>query len=137
LTGYKSEILGEFEIAAWEIASGCMNYTAAYLLNAPGLLAGLVLHTQPTLKAFWKGCHSSNFYQIQKSDEALKSATVEALREEAKLNMIDHAFRLRDIFHLLKHIFFSFMVQWVWVLLFPVILGFNIYYFLIPKNERN
>ncbi|MFN5848184.1 MAG: hypothetical protein ACK43K_06810, partial [Chitinophagales bacterium] len=47
LTGYKSELLGEFEITAWEIASGCMNYFAAYLLNSAGIIACLLIYAKP------------------------------------------------------------------------------------------
>jgi len=37
LTGYGTSWTGEAEIAAWELASGCRSYVAAWLLNAGGL----------------------------------------------------------------------------------------------------
>src|SRR6476659_1840164 len=33
ITGYATDLLGEAEIAAWELASGCRDYYAAWALN--------------------------------------------------------------------------------------------------------
>src|SRR6476659_4881116 len=33
VTGYETDTAGEFEIAAWELASGCRGFVAAWVLN--------------------------------------------------------------------------------------------------------
>ena len=85
LTGYKSELLGEFEIAAWEIASGCMNYFAAYLLNSGGLLAGIFFYPRPTFRAFLIGCRTTNLYQLNIDDKTLKNSTIDDLKKQLGL----------------------------------------------------
>src|SRR5688572_7376869 len=39
LTGYGTDILGEFEISAWEIGAGCKDFVAAWQLNLGGMFA--------------------------------------------------------------------------------------------------
>src|SRR5688572_33141544 len=41
LTGYTTGTIGEFEIAAWEIAAGCKGFVAAWALNLGGMAGGL------------------------------------------------------------------------------------------------
>ena len=41
LTGYDTDLAGEAEIGAWEIASGCRDFWAAWVLNGLAALAGL------------------------------------------------------------------------------------------------
>ena len=43
-TGYDTSLVGEAEIGAWELAMGCANYYAAWLLNAGAVAMGLFLH---------------------------------------------------------------------------------------------
>ena len=37
VTGYATDIAGEFEISAWEIAAGCKGFAAAWVLNLGGI----------------------------------------------------------------------------------------------------
>src|SRR5207302_2399442 len=37
LTGYATDTIGEFEISAWEVGSGCAGYLAAWQLNLAGM----------------------------------------------------------------------------------------------------
>lgn len=55
LTGYDTDIVGEFEIAAWEIAAGCKNMHAAWVLNLGGMAGGLVRAPRRTFAAFVRG----------------------------------------------------------------------------------
>jgi hypothetical protein len=121
LTGYKSELLGEFEIAAWEIGSGCMNYFAAYLLNAGGLLAGLLIYPRPTFKAFLLGCRTTNLYQLKIVDKSLKNSTLEELKMQIGLEPKPSLTKIR-LFELLKlfyHIVLSILLQTVVFILSP------------------
>lgn len=129
LTGYKSELLGEFEIAAWEIASGCMNYFAAYLLNAGGLIAGLLIYPRPTFKAFILGCRSTNLYQLNIDDETLKDSTSEYLKRRIGLEPMPSMNRicmpefLKLVFH-----FSHCIILYILVSLFsPLLIVYNIW----------
>lgn len=62
LTGYRTTNVGEFEISAWEIASGCKDYWAAWFLNLSGMIAGLYRCPRACFRAFVRGQHSDNFY---------------------------------------------------------------------------
>jgi hypothetical protein len=62
LTGYSTEFIGEFEISAWEIGSGCRDFFAAWHLNLGGLFGGVVFAPRRTFAAFVRGRHTDNFY---------------------------------------------------------------------------
>jgi hypothetical protein len=62
LTGYDTDIIGEFEISAWEIAAGCKGYVAAWQLNLGGLFAGALVAPRRTFQAFQRGRHSCTLY---------------------------------------------------------------------------
>lgn len=61
-TGYQTDYAGEFEISAWEIATGCRDFIAAWHLNLAGLLGGLVVYPKRTFRAFIRGRYTRNFY---------------------------------------------------------------------------
>jgi len=61
-TGYQTNYAGEFEISAWEIATGCRDFVAAWQLNLAGMLAGLLVYPKRTFRAFIRGRHTKNFY---------------------------------------------------------------------------
>src|SRR5436190_5780545 len=42
LTGYDTDIVGEFEISAWEIAAGCRSFAAAWVVNLGGMAGGIL-----------------------------------------------------------------------------------------------
>jgi hypothetical protein len=84
MTGYQTDILGELEISAWELASGCADKTAAWVLNFGGYAVGLVLAPRRTLRAFVRGRHSRNLYR-RRFDDALLSRTVGETRRELGL----------------------------------------------------
>ena len=62
LTEYETGLKGEAEIGAWEIASGCGKYWAAWLLNMGSLSYGFVLYPRAVYRAFIRGRHSKNLY---------------------------------------------------------------------------
>jgi hypothetical protein len=62
LTGYQTDWPGEGRISAWELATGCRDHWAAWVLNLNGLLIGLVLDPVGTLRAFSRGRRSTNLY---------------------------------------------------------------------------
>lgn len=78
LTSYDTDITGEFEISAWEIAAGCKGYVAAWQLNLGGLVGGMLIAPRRTLRAFLRGRHSRSLYDAD--FEALLGASLGELR---------------------------------------------------------
>jgi len=79
ITGYDTDLQGETEIAAWELASGCGNKWAAWLLNLQALLM-CPAWPKRTLRAWARGRRSKSLYSDGFS-EATLDQTVGELRE--------------------------------------------------------
>lgn len=81
LTGYETTWTGEAEIAAWEIATGCGSFVAAWVLNLGAFVVGLVIAPRKLFRAFVRGRHSQNLYlTVRQYDDALLEGTVGELR---------------------------------------------------------
>jgi hypothetical protein len=78
LTGYDTDIVGEFEISAWEIAAGCKGFAAAWALNLGGTAAGLLRAPRRVFAAFVRGRRCRTLYG--EPLDALLDETVGALR---------------------------------------------------------
>jgi hypothetical protein len=81
LTEYDTTWTGEAEIAAWELASGCARYYAAWLLNFGAMAIGLAIAPRRTLAAFSRGRRSMNLYRTPFT-ESLLEKTVGELRRD-------------------------------------------------------
>ncbi len=79
LTRYDTDLVGEFEISAWEIAAGCKGFVAAWQLNLGGMFGGLLIAPRRTLRAFLRGRHSRTLYGDDL--ETLLESRVAELRE--------------------------------------------------------
>src|SRR5262249_4540044 len=79
VTGYATDVVGEAEIAAWEIATGCAGFGAAWLLNLEALALGLLRAPGPSWRAFLRGRRTRNLYGAR-FDEALLAARVGDVR---------------------------------------------------------
>ena len=72
VTGYPSTFKGETEISAWEIASGCKKYWAAWILDMSGMMMGIVFNFWGVMKAFARGRRTKNlYYDVIPTKEAL------------------------------------------------------------------
>jgi hypothetical protein len=71
ITGYEVDLYGEFEIGAWEIASGCSNYFGVFLLNLIAIPPGMIFIPKRTIHAFYSGRRSKNLYQSKLTDDDL------------------------------------------------------------------
>lgn len=67
LAGYGHDNVGEAEIGAWELASGCKGYVAAWILNWTALLLG-VRSPRRLYSAFVRGRHCQNLYGANLKD---------------------------------------------------------------------
>jgi hypothetical protein len=71
VTGYDTDFVGEAEIAAWELASGCENFRAAWVLNLFALPFGMLREPARMRRAFARGCNSKNLYAEPFTDALL------------------------------------------------------------------
>ena len=83
-TGYATTLVGEAEIGAWELASGCRTYYAAWVLNLGAVVIGLFLAPGRVLAAFRRGRRCTNLYHLG-VDTGWPDETVEALRRRLGL----------------------------------------------------
>ena len=124
LTGYDTDWKGEAEIGAWEIASGCADYYAAWVLNLSAMLIGWGADLGATLRAFARGRCSKNLYVLHASpDGKLLCSSVGALRAGLRLDRAPGAVTLRDriSFGLWSCVSLAYALMWIALLLAPLI----------------
>lgn len=80
ITGYRTDIIGEFEISAWELSAGCKGFGAAWVLNLGGTFAGVLSAPRRVFRAFVRGLRSRSLYDAD--FEPLLSKTVGELQAE-------------------------------------------------------
>jgi hypothetical protein len=86
LTGYTTTLSGESEISAWEIASGCKKYWAAFLIDTSGVMLGILINFFDTLKAFARGRRTKNLYDDSISTKEALDMKIEDLRKKFLLD---------------------------------------------------
>ena len=89
-TGYDTDWTGEGEIAAWEIASSCRGFVAAWWLNLSAMAIGLAIAPARIFRAFVRGRHTRNLY-AERFDDALLATSVRSLRERLELASLEPA----------------------------------------------
>jgi hypothetical protein len=87
-TGYDTTLVGEAEIGAWELASGCRHYYAAWMLNMGAVVIGLFLAPRRVCRAFLRGWRCPNLYRIG-VDASWPDETVSGLRRRLGLQAPD------------------------------------------------
>ena len=90
VTGYPTDGVGEAEISAWEVASGCAGFWAAWLLNLSGMLFGCLLAPGDVFRAFVRGRRSQNLYRREFGAELL-AMPVGELRQQLLLGEAESA----------------------------------------------
>ncbi len=78
-TGYGTSLRGEAEIGAWELASGCHDHAAAWLLNGAAVLLAGWLAPRRVARAFRAGRRCRSLY-AEEWDERVLDLSVAALR---------------------------------------------------------
>lgn len=86
VTGYRTDTIGEFEISAWEIGSGCRDFFTAWQINLSGLATGAVVAPRKIWRAFVRGRHSRNLYD-RAYDRALLATPVGEARRALGLDV--------------------------------------------------
>lgn len=95
VTGYQTDLRGEAEIGAWELASGCLRMPAAVVLNLFALGIGIVLAPGRMIKAWARGRHTRNLYGEDGVDHLLPRRVTE-IRATLGLSGQPPRARLRD-----------------------------------------
>lgn len=91
VTGYDTNIVGEAEIGAWEIASGCAGFVAAWILNFYAMVLGCLSgHPGAVWRAFLRGRRTRNLYRLAYDDQLLETR-LGALRAELGLDTASRA----------------------------------------------
>jgi len=86
LTGYQTDIIGEAEIGAWEVSSGCGDFWHAWFLNMGAFAMGMLIAPRRMFRAFVRGRRSTNLYhQYERLDESLLDENVGGMRERLRL----------------------------------------------------
>lgn len=71
LTEYETGYIGEAEIGAWELASGCGKYYSAWILNISAFLYGLIICPKRVYRAYLRGRKCKNLYHGFEYDQIL------------------------------------------------------------------
>jgi hypothetical protein len=95
VTGYTTDFVGEAEIGAWEVASGCRSFVAAWVLNLGAMAVGNLFDRHRVFAAFVRGRHTQNLYG-ERFEDALLDRTVEATRRELGLEQPTPAPTMKD-----------------------------------------
>jgi hypothetical protein len=95
LTGYRTDLAGETEIAAWELASGCRGWVAAWVLNLGTLGLGMVISPRRVARAWARGRRTGNLYGEAGVDRVLPRR-VDDVRTELGLDAPAPPVRARD-----------------------------------------
>lgn len=88
VTGYSTSLIGESEISAWEIASGCKSYWFAFFIDTSGFMLGLPINFARVLKAFARGRRTKNLYSDHISDERAMEMKIGELKTLLDLDKV-------------------------------------------------
>ncbi len=135
-TGFRTDFKGECEIGAWEVASGCGSYLAAWMLNLMALSVGIFIWPKAMWTGFLRGRNSKNFYHIA-VPENIYDFEMEAIPKMLSLDQPLRPWRLAD---LLAFIFWGAFGVTFHLSLFPFYLLFPFHYvtykLLFDKDDR-
>lgn len=139
VTGYSAASLaGESEISAWEIASGCRRYPAAFFINTSGLLSGLPWNFRNGLRAFARGRRTRNLYHDTLTEEAFLHTPVDALKKHLLLDAHPQQTRpgIGDALLYIGFILFGILYSLLIIPLLFFVLGYTIYILVSGKDEQ-
>jgi hypothetical protein len=96
VTGFQTDLRGEAEIGAWELASNCLRSRAATVLNLGALSIGMVMAPGRMVRAWSLGRHTKNLYTEDGVDHLL-GRRVDEVRATLGLDAPRPRTRLRDV----------------------------------------
>jgi hypothetical protein len=137
ITEYDTSLRGESEISAWEIASGCKKYRAAFLLDTSGLMLGFLFNFPRILKAFARGRRTKNLYHDEFSVEQALDMKIAELRDQMYLDKYPKYTKPTFIDFILLSLFslFGLMFSILSFLLIPFIAFYSLYIVIMKPKE--
>lgn len=139
VTGYSAASLaGESEISAWEIASGCTRYPAAFFINTSGMLSGLPWNFRNGLRAFARGRRTRNLYHDTLTEDAFLHTPVYQLKKQLLLDV--HPLQTRpgvsDVMLYLGFVLFGLVYSLLTIPLLLFVLGYTLYILISGKDKQ-
>jgi hypothetical protein len=86
LAGYPTTWRGEAGVGAWEIASGCRDYKAAWVFDMGIFALGLFLFPATVYRAFIRGRRMRNFYHHTHTYDQIRDMKVSEARAILAIN---------------------------------------------------
>ncbi|HKC69479.1 MAG TPA: hypothetical protein VKG26_14685 [Bacteroidia bacterium] len=129
LTEYETTVAGESEISAWEVASGCKNYWAAFFIDVSGAMLGILTNFWGVFKAFARGRRTKNLYHNTFTTEQALDTKISKLRAAFNLDKypIDTKPTFIDFVLFMLFVFLGGIYSiclWIFI---PVIIFYSIY----------
>lgn len=87
LTGYDTTLVGEAEVAAWELANGCGRHLIAWVLEAQAFGFGLLRCPRRLYRAFMRGRGGGNLFGYRNVNPVLLNSPLPGLRTELGLDL--------------------------------------------------
>lgn len=131
VTGYSAgHFLGECEISAWEIASGCRSYWAAFLLDTSGILLGCFISPRKVLQAYARGRRTKNLYHKLFSEEEIMKTPVDQIRQLLLLDQYPKETRpgLADIISMAAFLVFASFYSILMIVTIPFLVVYNLWW---------
>ncbi|MCX4243719.1 hypothetical protein [Paraliomyxa miuraensis] len=98
LTGYRSDLMGEAEIGAWELGGGLGPHTVGYVLDLLTLSWSPLLGARRVFRAFVRGRHTKNYYRAALPlPQSLLDRDVDEVRRELGLDRELPAAKASDV----------------------------------------
>ncbi|MFL5752957.1 MAG: hypothetical protein ACJ76F_06080 [Bacteroidia bacterium] len=138
LTGYDTSFAGECEISAWEIASGCKKYWAAFVIDTSGIMLGIPLNFMGVIRAYARGRRTSNLYHDKFSTEEAMDMKISVLRESLSLDKFPKETRVTIIDFILfsGFVLYGILFSICSLVLLPLVLIYSLYAILRTKNKQ-
>ncbi len=130
-TGYSAAtFLGECEISAWEIASGCGKYWAAFIIDTSGVVLGCLINPRKIIQAYARGRRSTNLYHDTIPAEKVMQMSIIDIRQTLGLDMASMESKAsgKDLFSLGVFLMFGGLYSLISILQIPLLVLYNIWY---------
>ncbi|MEP6792725.1 MAG: hypothetical protein ABJB16_00245 [Saprospiraceae bacterium] len=129
-TGYSAAtFIGECEISAWEIASGCGKYWAAFIIDTSGVVLGCFINPRKIIQAYARGRRSLNLYHDTFPVEKVMKMPVFDIRHLLGLdkNPMESKASGKDLFNLGLFLIFGGAYSLMSIIQIPFLILYNIW----------
>ena len=138
VTGYSAgTFLGECEISAWEIASGCGKYWAAFVIDTSGVVFGCLISPGKIIQAYARGRRCRNLYHDDFPKEEVLQTPVSEIQKTLGLDKApaNTTARLSDLLMLGLFLIYGGLFSIVSIIQIPFLILYNVWYWAKEKNN--